>query len=350
MFLTSISRRAACFGAAITLGAATLFTPAPVAAQVTAFKQAVAEAAARDDAIAAFYRENNYQPIWTGGDADDRNRLAELMRVIQGAGSHGLPVSRYDPDGVMAMLRGVRSTRDRGLAEVAMTRLFLKYARDVRKLEPGNKGSAVVALRNRLMAMGYLGRSNTMVYDAAIKDAVQQFQVAHGLNDDGKAGAATMAQINVGVAQRLQSVMVALERERWFNTERGKRHILVNIPDFTAKVIDDGKVTFQTRSVVGARKSDQYTPEFSDVMEHMIVNPSWYVPRSIATKEYLPSMQRNPNAAGHLILTDRRGRGFGEVHVPQQIQHLPARHARQKPVQPRCARLQPWLRAFGAAV
>ena len=165
------------------------------------------------------------------------------------------------------------------------------------------------------MAMGYLGRSNTMVYDAAIKDAVQQFQVAHGLNDDGKAGAATMAQINVGVAQRLQSVMVALERERWFNTERGKRHILVNIPDFTAKVIDDGKVTFQTRSVVGARKSDQYTPEFSDVMEHMIVNPSWYVPRSIATKEYLPSMQRNPNAAGHLILTDRRGRTVNRANI-----------------------------------
>jgi len=383
MFQKFLGHRAGLFGAAVAISTVAFMTATPVKAQVTAFKQAVAEEAARTDVIAAFYRENDYQPIWTGGDADDRDRLSELMRVIAAAPAHGLPVSRYKPDQIMSMLRNVRSTRDRGLAEVELTRVFLKYARDVqtgiisdpksldsgivrkipvrdgaehlkgitdgrpaaffralpptsmeynslirekvemetllaaggwgptvpaRKLEPGNQGKAVVALRNRLMAMGYLGRSNTMVYDDTITSAVQAFQVAHGLNDDGKAGGATMAQINVSVEKRLQSVMVALERERWFNTERGKRHILVNIPDFTAKVIDDGKVTFQTRSVVGARESDRYTPEFSDVMEHMIVNPSWYVPRSIATKEYLPSMQRNPNAAGHLLLTDRRGR------------------------------------------
>lgn len=383
MFKASISRRSAIIATAITVGAVGLFGPTTARAQVTAFKQAVAEAAARDDAIAAFYRENNYEPIWTGADEDDRARRAELMRAIQGAASHGLPVSRYDPQGLMNTLRNVRSTRDRGLAEVEMTRVFLQYAHDVqtgvidnpkqidsgivreipvreradqlkgitngkpaaffralpprsmeynslikekvtmeallsqggwgpivpaKSLEAGNKGASVIALRNRLIAMGYLTRSNTMVYDTAIKDAVQQFQIAHGLNPDGEAGAATMAQINVGVEKRLQSVMVALERERWFNTERGKRHILVNIPDFTAKIIDDGKVTFITRSVVGARSSDRVTPEFSDVMEYMVVNPSWFVPRSIVTKEYLPSMQRNPGAAGHLVITDRRGR------------------------------------------
>ena len=165
-----------------------------------------------------------------------------------------------------------------------------------------------MALRNRLITMGYIKRSNTMVYDETIEAAVHQFQDAHGLKPDGKVGAATMAQINVGVEERLQSVMVALERERWFNTERGKRHILVNIPDFSAKVIDDGNVTFVTRSVVGARDEDRKTPEFSDVMEHMEINPSWYVPRSIVTKEFLPSLQRNRNAASHMLITDRRGR------------------------------------------
>lgn len=369
--------------AVLALSVAGFFAPAPAKAQITAFKQAVAEAAARDDDIAAFYRANGYTPIWTGADDDDRARLAELMRAIQSASAHGLPVSRYDPNGLLAKLRAVRSTRDRGMAEVEMSRVFLQYARDIqtglirdpkridagivrnidqrdradylngiatqkpvaffralpptsmeynalirekvsmegrlanggwgptvpaKKLEPGDKGAAVVALRNRLISMSYITRSNTMVYDATIEAAVQQFQIAHGLNADGKAGAATMAQINVGVEKRLQSVMVALERERWFNTERGKRHILVNIPDFSAKIIDDGNVTFQTRSVVGARDADRKTPEFSDVMEHMEINPSWYVPRSIVTKEYLPSMQRNANAAGHIVITDRRGR------------------------------------------
>jgi murein L,D-transpeptidase YcbB/YkuD len=43
-------------------------------------------------------------------------------------------------------------------------------------------------------------------------------------------------------------------------------------------------------------------------MEHMVINPSWGVPRSITVKEYLPLLQRNPNAVGHLQVIDGRGR------------------------------------------
>ncbi|WP_416376504.1 L,D-transpeptidase family protein [Thalassovita sp.] len=177
-----------------------------------------------------------------------------------------------------------------------------------RKLEPGDKGAAVIKLRDRLIAMGYLGRSATMSYDKSIESAVQQFQSDHGLAADGVAGTSTLTEINVPVEDRLKSVLVAMERERWMNMERGKRHVLVNLTDFTAKIVDDGKVTFETRSVVGMNQHDRRSPEFSDVMEHMIINPTWNVPRSIAVKEYLPQLQKNPNAASHLRLTDIRGR------------------------------------------
>lgn len=368
--------------AIVVLGMGLHFAPTPVTAQVTAFKQAVAETAARDDDIAAFYRSNGYTAIWTGPDAEHRERRSELLRALRSAASHGLAVGRYDPDGLWQMLADVRTPRDRGKAEVEMSKVFLKYARDIQtgilipnridkgivrtidyrdradhltdiatlkpskvfralpptsmeynallkekvkmerllasggwgpkvpaaSLKPGATGNAVIALRNRLIAMEYLKRTNTRTYDADIQAAVQQFQIDHGLNDDGVAGGATMTQINVGVEKRLQSVFVALERERWFNTDRGKRHILVNIPDFSAKIIDDGKVTFRTRSVVGATTNDRPTPEFSDMMDHMVINPSWYVPRSIATKEYLPAMQRNPNAVSHIQVIDGSGR------------------------------------------
>lgn len=366
-----------------------LLQPGAGQAQVTAFKQAVAEAAAKDDDIAAFYRTNGYEAIWTGPGEADRARRAELMRAIRAASDHGLPVRRYDPEGVMRMLAAVRTPRDRGQAEVALSKTYLMYARDVQtgmlipgridsgikrqidyrdrkellerlksdrasrvfrslpprsmeynallkekvemeqllaaggwgptvpasKLEPGDSGNAVIALRNRLITMGYLERTNTRNFDADITEAVRQFQEAHGLNADGVAGTETLKQINVGVAERLQSVLVALERERWFNTDRGKRHVLVNIPDFSAKIIDDGKITFRTRSVVGAVSEDRPTPEFSDVMEHMVINPSWYVPRSIVTKEYLPALQRNPYAVRHIEITDSRGRAVNRGAV-----------------------------------
>ncbi|MEM6307860.1 MAG: peptidoglycan-binding protein, partial [Pseudomonadota bacterium] len=153
-----------------------------------------------------------------------------------------------------------------------------------KKLEMGASGDAVVALRNRLQAMGFMGRSTTAVYDDAIKTAVQQFQLAHGLATDGVAGAGTLKEINRDVTYRLKSVIVAMERERWMNRPRGERHIWVNLTDFHAKIIDGNKVTFETRSVVGAHDKDRRSPEFSDVMEFMVINPSWYVPRSIAVK------------------------------------------------------------------
>ncbi len=350
--------------------------------EVTAFKQAVAEAAAQTDDLAGFYRDNDYRAIWTGPSARDAERRKAFFAAIDAADTHGLPRERYDPRGLMRRLADVRSPRDRGLVEVEMSRRFLRLARDMqtgmldpariddgikrevprsaaaahlgaimegeptaffralppdsheyarlmkeklrleriaarggwgktvaaRSLKPGQSGAAVVDLRNRLTAMGYLDRSISQDYGAAMQRAVQDFQNDHGLTADGVAGPGTLDEINRSVEDRFRSILVAMERERWFNIDRGERHILVNITDFTAKILDQGSVTFETRSVVGATNHDRRTPEFSDVMEHMVINPTWHVPRSIAVKEYLPQLKRNPNAVGHLRLVDARGR------------------------------------------
>ncbi len=178
------------------------------------------------------------------------------------------------------------------------------------KLEPGQSGPEVVRLRDRLTQMGYLDASISAAYDGAMRAAVVQFQTDHGLEPDGVAGPATLSAINIGPEDRLKSVLVAMERERWMNLPGGlgQRHVLVNLTDYHARIVDDGKVTFQTRSVIGAQDPDRRTPEFSDVMEFMVINPSWYVPRSIVVNEYLPQLRRNPGAVSHLEITDRSGR------------------------------------------
>lgn len=180
---------------------------------------------------------------------------------------------------------------------------------DGRKLSPGDTGPRVIALRDRLIRMGYLRPTLAASYDGEIQKAVQQFQLDHGLTPDGIAGPSTLSEINVGPEARLRSVLVALERLRWMNgLDLGERHVWVNIPDFTARVIDDGKLRFETVTVVGMDQPDRRSPEFSDLMEYMVINPTWNVPRSIAVKEYLPKLQKNPNAVRHLRITDRRGR------------------------------------------
>ena len=176
------------------------------------------------------------------------------------------------------------------------------------RLEPGATGPAFIALRDRLVAQGYLAPNALAAYDARIGRAVRVFQADHGLNADGVAGETTIRELNVSPEMRLRSVVVAMERERWSNIDRGRRYIWVNIADFTAKIIDDGRVTFSTRAVVGEATADKSTPEFSQMMTYMELNPDWTVPPGIIRRDYLPRLQANPNALGHLTITDRRGR------------------------------------------
>lgn len=175
-------------------------------------------------------------------------------------------------------------------------------------LAPGDTGAAVIVLRDRLVRMGYLAPTAVASYDRAMQAAVTAFQLSHGLTADGTAGEGTLAEINIGPEERLKSVIVAMERERWMHFDRSVKHVWVNLPDFRARIMEDGKTIFETRVVIGKNVPDQRSPEFSDEMEHMVINPSWGVPRSIIVKEYLPLLQRNPNAVSHIQVIDGRGR------------------------------------------
>lgn len=177
-----------------------------------------------------------------------------------------------------------------------------------KSLKPGADGEAVVQLRNRLIRMGYIRRSARKTYDAALTEGVKRFQISHGLATDGIAGSSTISEINKSPQDRLAQVLVSMERNRWTSKPLEKKYVWVNLPDFHVHIIERGKSTFRSRVVIGKDTEDRKTPEFSDVMEFMVINPSWYVPRSIVTKEYLPLMQRNPNAQAQLQVISRSGK------------------------------------------
>ena len=171
-------------------------------------------------------------------------------------------------------------------------------------LRPGDVGDNVLLLRNALVKRGYLKGNSSEVYDGNLRRAVQLFQLRHGLAPDGIAGPATFSEIGRTAEERLASVIVALERERWTNFDLGARYVVVNLPDFSTKLFEDGALIFETRNVIGTPVDEQRTPEFSDVIEHLITNPTWNVPKSITLKEYLPEMQEDPLAHDYLELID----------------------------------------------
>lgn len=184
-------------------------------------------------------------------------------------------------------------------------------------LKPGSSSKNVVTMRARLTRMGYGKLGNSPAFDDKLKKVVQQFQLAHGLATDGVAGKGTLKKMNTSAKYRLQLVLVNLERERWLNFTRGKRHIMVNITDFTVGLYDNNKLSHQTRVVVGKGTSDRRTPEFYDEMTHMVINPTWHVPKSIAGKEYLPMLKRDPTALSRrgLRLIARNGKQVNGTNV-----------------------------------
>src|SRR5690606_10582800 len=80
-------------------------------------------------------------------------------------------------------------------------------------LRPGDIDERVAVLRTRLARSGDLAvDSRSREFDAALDTAVRRFQHRHGLNEDGVVGPATLAQLNVPVAQRIAQIRINLER------------------------------------------------------------------------------------------------------------------------------------------
>lgn len=163
------------------------------------------------------------------------------------------------------------------------------------KLKPGQQDAAVPLLARRLTVAGdYTGTPNDQdpTYGPELQEAVKRFQRRHGLEPDGTVSAATVAEMNVPVAQRIRQISLNLERWRWLPADLGERHVLVNIPEYRLEVWDRGKVPVSMRVVVG--KKDTPTPIFNDAMTHLVFSPYWNVPPDIVKNETIPQALRDP--------------------------------------------------------
>lgn len=173
---------------------------------------------------------------------------------------------------------------------------------DGETLKAGMNDARVPALRARLIESGELPPSETdassTLYDDPLVEAVKAFQARNGLADDGTVGPNTYAALNMALNDRIRQVAVNLERRRWLPDELGSRHVFVNQADYRMQLIEDGASIHEARVIIG--KTKHQTPVFSDVMDHVVLNPYWNVPRSISTEEYLPHLQANPLALSNM--------------------------------------------------
>jgi murein L,D-transpeptidase YcbB/YkuD len=150
----------------------------------------------------------------------------------------------------------------------------------------GDRGSRVAQLRKRL------GATDGDEFDAELDALLREFQRHHGLNGDGVAGADTIAELNVTRQQRIEQLVLNLERWRWMPRALPSRYVLVNIAAFELDGFDAGQQTITMRTAVG--KHYTRTPFLRSEITKIVFNPYWNVPPSIATKELTPKAQADP--------------------------------------------------------
>ncbi|MBN9317136.1 MAG: L,D-transpeptidase family protein [Devosia sp.] len=204
-------------------------------------------------------------------------------------------------------------------------------------LKPGMSDERVTLLRQRLNVpepdipeTAGAEAQVDITYDAPLVEAVKQFQASLGLNADGAIGPATIAALNGGAATTKEDIIANMERWRWEPNEYGDFQVTVNIPEFRLWIVDHGDIAYTTRVVVG--RPQNQTPLFNNEIRHVVVNPYWNVPPSIAVNEIKPHLIANP---GYLASQNMEMLSGGKVVNASAIDWTQTNinnfHIRQKP-------------------
>src|SRR5215510_15997513 len=142
-------------------------------------------------------------------------------------------------------------------------------------IRPGMTDPRIPDIRARLSitdgASNEVGATETQLYGNALVEAVKRFQVRQGLDADGVIGSTTIVAMNVPIQERINGIILAMERLRWMPENLGQQYLIVNIAGFELRRVNAGKVEERMAVVVG--KPSNRTPGFSDRIRFLEFNP-----------------------------------------------------------------------------
>ncbi len=231
---------------------------------------------------------------------------ADVLAAMVSAADVGQALAGYEPQhpaylALKAKLAELRA----GKAAAASAAI---HAGAVLKI--GMQDERVPRLRERLGVSG----AGT-IYDKALAEAVRKFQQRHNLQPTGTLTAATVEALNGAPLDRQADIIVAnMERWRWAPHHLGNTFVIVNLPDYMLRVVQNGKQVWAAKIVDG--KPTTPSPIMSAEMKSMTVNPTWNVPPSIVANEYLPLLRQDSTILARMGLNVTRNPD-GTIHVSQ---------------------------------
>jgi L,D-transpeptidase YcbB len=282
--------------------------------------------------VLAFYKARNFAPLWVV-DGKEAPRTRQVADFLSKVGADGLNPEDYPAP----QFSGTDSAKLAG-SELSMTNAVITYARHaaIGRVAFSRVSGAVYFDQKAPDAAAVL---NKIAESSDVSAALNSFQPQHAAykalkaqlaaarggqfseidNNRGPVKAApevkqeaksknksknakdTEVAADKPVTATADAIIANLERWRWMPHDLGGTYVMVNIPDYTLKLVQDDKVIWQTKIVVG-KAGDHATPLLTETMKFITVNPTWNVPPSIIRNEYLPALARDPNALARIGL------------------------------------------------
>ena len=169
-------------------------------------------------------------------------------------------------------------------------------------------------IKKRLFITGeFADQDTTAMYTPGLEAALKEYQANHGISPDGKLSPALIQSLNVPVIDRIQQLLINMERMRWMPTKKEGKLILVNIPEYMLHVSDGNTHVMHMAVVVG--KEGHHTTMFADDLTEIVFSPYWNLPPSIVKNEILPAIQKNPNYLNekHMEIVSSNGGGIPAI-------------------------------------
>lgn len=158
--------------------------------------------------------------------------------------------------------------------------------------QKGISDPAVKQIKQRLRASGdFKPDDNSPEFTDELALAVKRVQKRFGFKENGVVDAELIRQLNIPVSQRIDQLLVNIERARTVPAVAEGTRLVANIPEFKLHVYEGDRQVFDMAIVVGSESNR--TVIFNDEMTQIVFSPYWNVPPSIVENEILPAMQRN---------------------------------------------------------
>ena len=193
----------------------------------------------------------------------------------------------------------------------------LPIASSQKKYKKGIASPEILLIKKRLQATGELAVTDTSnVFDDNLEAAIKTFQIRHGYTPTGTISSTLIKDMNVPVEQRIQQLLINMDRMRWMPNQPKGKLIIVNIPEFVLHVYE-GKTKVRDMPVV-VGKEGHNTMAFTGNLNQVVFSPHWNITPDIIKEEILPAMEKDPD-----YLTRNNMEQTGEEEGMPVIRQLP---------------------------